>query len=235
MRDYPEIADEGDVPCALIYEEYHVRKQAGDPVESQEYFERFPAQATELGRLLGMEAPDVTTSISGQTRLQELDVGQQIDDFDLLTRLGHGAFATVFLARQQSMQRIVALKVSADRGNEPQTMAQLDHPHIVRVYDQRRLPDRKLRLLYMQYIPGGTLQAVVERVKKTPAGQSHRSNTAGGRRRGAGQPRRIAAHRLATCGTDWPRPAGPRSCAGSAHALAGAWTTRTIGACCTAT
>ena len=42
-------------------------------------------------------------------------------DLDLLARLGKGAFACVFLARQRSMQRLVALKVSANRGNEPQT------------------------------------------------------------------------------------------------------------------
>ena len=43
----------------------------------------------------------------------------------------------VIFARQRNMQRLVALKVSADRGQEPQTLAQLDHPNIVRVYDQR--------------------------------------------------------------------------------------------------
>ena len=37
-------------------------------------------------------------------------MGDQIDDFDLLTRLGKGAFASVYLARQRSMQRLVALK-----------------------------------------------------------------------------------------------------------------------------
>ena len=66
------------------------------------------------------------------------------------------------------MQRLVALKVSRDRGNEPQTLAQLDHPHIVRVFDQRQLAERKLRLLYMQYVAGGTLQGVVEQCARLP-------------------------------------------------------------------
>jgi serine/threonine protein kinase len=35
------------------------------------------------------------------------------------------------------------------------------------VYDQRTIPERKLRLLYMQYIAGGTLQAVIQRVRQT--------------------------------------------------------------------
>ncbi len=87
----------------------------------------------------------------------QIGVGQRLDDFDLLIELGSGAFARVFLARQLSMQRLVAVKISANHGHEPQTLAQLDHDHIVRVFDQHVLRDRDWRLLYMQYLPGGTL------------------------------------------------------------------------------
>ncbi len=66
------------------------------------------------------------------------------------------------------MQRLVALKISADQGVEPQTLAQLDHPHIVRVYDQRQLPEDKVRLLYMQYVAGGTLQDALRHLKTMP-------------------------------------------------------------------
>ena len=95
-----------------------------------------------------------TTTLAVGARRPPLDVGQQIDDFDILVRLGEGAFASVFLARQRSMQRLVALKVSRDHGSESQTLAQLDHPGIVRVYDQRILPAQRLRLMYMQHVPG---------------------------------------------------------------------------------
>ncbi|MFJ9371545.1 PhoU domain-containing protein [Nocardia sp. NPDC101769] len=111
--------------------------------------------------------------------LDRIEVGRRIDDFDLLTGLGSGAFARVFLARQRSLQRLVAVKISADRGTEPQTLAQLDHDYIVRVFDQRLLdeasPDkphaRRLRLLYMQFLPGGTLLGVLRWVRATPPQQ----------------------------------------------------------------
>ena len=66
------------------------------------------------------------------------------------------------------MQRLVALKVSRDHGNESQTLAQLDHPHIVRVFDQRVVEDQKLRLMYMEHVPGGTLQPVVDQIRGLP-------------------------------------------------------------------
>lgn len=166
-QEFIELAG-GGMPCDLIYEEYHVRKQAGETIATREYFERFPHQSAELGRLLGIDKAQTTSALFPVERVKEFGVGDQVDDFDLIGRLGRGAFATVFLARQRSMQRMVALKISSDRGTEPQTMAQLDHPNIVRVFDQRRLPDSKLRLLYMQYVAGGTLQVIADYARNTP-------------------------------------------------------------------
>jgi serine/threonine protein kinase len=170
LAAFPELAA-GGPPCDLLYEEYHVRKRAGDSVQPDDYLKRYPDRADELARLLGLEAPLVSTVLYSGPPAWAVDAGGTIDDFDLLTLLGKGTFGRVFLARQRSMQRLVALKVSADSGDEPQTLAQLDHPHIVRVYDQHLLPDRGLRLLYMQYVAGGTLQGVLETIRQTPEGR----------------------------------------------------------------
>ncbi|WP_435590764.1 serine/threonine-protein kinase [Nocardia sp. bgisy118] len=131
------------------------------------------------------DTSDFTASIGTAPGIDEtldrIDVGQRIEDFDLLTNLGSGAFARVFLARQRSLQRMVAVKISADHGTEPQTLAQLDHDYIVRVFDQRLLAGatlggasaRRLRLLYMQFLPGGTLLDVLRWVRTTsPAERS---------------------------------------------------------------
>ncbi|MFL5330611.1 MAG: serine/threonine-protein kinase [Gemmataceae bacterium] len=92
--------------------------------------------------------------------------GEQIGEFQVLRLLGKGGYAHVYLAWQPSMQRTVALKVSADRGTESQTLAQLDHPNIVRVFDQRLLPGRRTRLLYMSFVGGGTLWNVLDHICK---------------------------------------------------------------------
>jgi serine/threonine protein kinase len=165
---FPELLEEGEPPCDLIYEEYHIRRTAGQPVSPQDYYQRFPKSADALRRLMGTEDLSATTQLVASRRVEGLGPGQKLDDFDLLAQLGKGAFGSVFLARQVSMQRLVALKVSADKGNESQTLAALDHPNIIRVFDQRRLPERRVRLLYMQFAPGGTLADVVKEVRNTP-------------------------------------------------------------------
>lgn len=152
----------------LVFEEYQLRKQYGDRVSPGELFRRFPEHAESLGRLLQMD-PALKSTLLVQDVIEPVRdflPGEQIDDFDLLLKLGQGAFATVFLARQRSMQRFVALKISAHRGSEGQTLAQLDHDNIIRVYDQRVLQEPAVRLLYMQYAAGGTLADVIRLMKE---------------------------------------------------------------------
>ncbi|HEY2411431.1 MAG TPA: serine/threonine-protein kinase [Pirellulaceae bacterium] len=165
--EFPELLENGEPPCDLIYEEYHIRRTAGDNVSPRDYYQRFPRSADALRRLMGTADFSVTTQVCTGRKIEGFAAGQKVDDFDLLVELGKGAFGSVFLARQVSMQRLVALKLSADKGNEPQTLATLEHPNIIRVYDQRTLPGQKVRLLYMQFAPGGTLAEVCKHVRLT--------------------------------------------------------------------
>ena len=166
--EFPELSAGGDLPDDLIYEEIHVRRQSGDEFSLEEYAARFPRQMARLGDLLATNRAGLTSALHDIPKVDDFEAGQRVDDFDLLLRLGSGAFGSVFLARQTSLGRLVALKIAADHGFETQTLAQLDHPYIVRVYDQRPLSERRLQLIYMQYVPGGTLADAVECVRKTP-------------------------------------------------------------------
>lgn len=166
LTEFPELSDK--LPIELLYEEYHFRKQCGLNVQPEEYVDEFPNHAETIQQWLGKGQEYQSTVITkpGDKKvLDSVEAGMKIDDFDLVLELGRGAFARVFLARQQSMQRLVALKVSANRGTEPQTLAQLDHDAIVRVFDQHEVPESGLRLLYMQYLSGGTLQAATSRIR----------------------------------------------------------------------
>src|SRR5205807_3135032 len=104
------------------------------------------------------------------------EAGQEVGDFRLLRVLGEGSFGRVFLAQQLSLDRQVALKVTVNRGSEARTLASLEHDHIVRVFSESVDPQRQLRLLCMQYVPGTTLERVIhalaERDRSTWNGQA---------------------------------------------------------------
>lgn len=145
-----------------------------------DYYNRFPDYRVEIETAL-REASDITRSFGKTSRALEskpripVSPGDEIDDFELIRKLGEGAFAIVFLARQKTMMRRVALKVSQGGRDEPPTLGQLDHPNIVRVYGVTRDNDAQLQLMCMEYVAGGTLQDVIEsihRMERAPANAS---------------------------------------------------------------
>ncbi len=87
--------------------------------------------------------------------------GQRLGDFQVLEVLGAGSFATVYLARQLSLGRQVALKVATNQDDEARTLASLEHQHIVHVFSETVDAERGLRLLCMQFVPGTDLDRVM--------------------------------------------------------------------------
>src|SRR5205809_7762645 len=85
----------------------------------------------------------------------------RMGDFEIVEELGRGAFATVYLARQLSLGRFVALKVSNTRDSEARTLAVLEHEHIVRVFTETVDAVRGKRLLCMQFVPGTDLEKLL--------------------------------------------------------------------------
>ena len=154
LDHWPELGSASEPPGELVNEARRLGPGSG-------------SGSGKAALLMDLE-PDATHTLSlHQVRqAHQLEPGNSIDDFDLLSRLGRGAFATVFLARQISMQRLVALKVSADQGHEGPTLAKLNHPNIVRVFDQRVLTEKSLRLMYMEYVAGGSLADVIKKSKE---------------------------------------------------------------------
>ncbi len=104
-------------------------------------------------------------------------VGDRVGDYEIIRLLGEGSFAQVFLARQVSLGRLVALKVSSHEGSEARTLAHLEHDHIVRIFAEAVDPGSRLRLLCMQYVPGPTLDRVIRQLNKGPSAGSWNGRT----------------------------------------------------------
>src|SRR5258708_12380373 len=90
-----------------------------------------------------------------------------IDHYEILEVLGYGGMSTVYKALDIQLQRAVALKLMhthlADKADfqerflaEGRSIAALDHPNIIKVYDVALRENRLF--LVMEYVEGGTLR-----------------------------------------------------------------------------
>ena len=90
----------------------------------------------------------------------------KIAGYEITQRLGRGGMADVYLGTQLSLSRPVAIKVLSGertRGetvtrfeHEARTIARLDHPYIVSIFDVGRTGDGRLYYT-MPYLPRGDL------------------------------------------------------------------------------
>lgn len=97
----------------------------------------------------------------------QTDFFPELPGYELLSELGRGGVSTVYLARHLLLERQVAIKVMApaltvEEGftkrfiREGQTVARLNHPGIVTVYDVAEVNHRPY--IAMEYLPAGSLK-----------------------------------------------------------------------------
>jgi serine/threonine-protein kinase len=91
-----------------------------------------------------------------------------------MEEVGRGGMATVYRAKQISMNRIVAIKVLPrnllhDPGfferfeREVDVIAHLEHPHILPIYDYGKDQEFNVPYIVMRYLAGGSLEHLIRR------------------------------------------------------------------------
>ncbi|MFE3985712.1 serine/threonine protein kinase [Nocardia tengchongensis] len=173
-KEFPEMDASPDF-ADLVCEEFVARSRRR-PLDVDTFTAEYPEVAAEIHARFSGENPAPPPPVLPEG----IETGRRLDDFDLLTYLGGAERSRMFLARQRSMQRLVAVRVEAGADCDTDTVAQLDHQYIVRVFDQRLIADgstgKPLRLLYMQYVPGGTAEGVLAQLHREAltAGNGHK-------------------------------------------------------------
>ncbi len=127
--------------------------------------------AEELGMTPSKRTTELYDQILAGERSFESEPSPAVRGYDLQDEIGEGAFGSIYRAIQPSINREVAVKVIrrkyADNPEfirrfefEAQTIAHLEHPHIVPLYDYWRDPDGAY--LVMRYLKGGNLLTALE-------------------------------------------------------------------------
>jgi hypothetical protein len=144
--------------------------QAGAPPSQEELIARYPAFAQELADFFAAQArfqrlaQPVRAAFSAMP--QPGTMVRYVGDYELLEEIGRGGMGVIYRARQISISRIVALKmiVAGQLASvqdvqrfqrEAEAAAQLDHPHIVPIYEVGEHEGQ--HYFSMKLIAGGSL------------------------------------------------------------------------------
>jgi serine/threonine protein kinase len=158
------LPNNGMLRLAVLNELVHVdlerRRRAGDSVRLEDYLERYPELAPFANPT---QAPPAPQSVSARPATAPRQIGR----YRVERILGEGGFGVVYLAHDDQLGRPVAIKVPhpqrvvtpADAQAylvEARAVANLDHPHIVPVFDVGSTPEFPC-FFVSKLINGGTL------------------------------------------------------------------------------
>ena len=164
LERFPELEDADSRVLSLIYEEFCLVEERGGRVDVDAISGRYPRWKESLVSQLQYHHLFSQAAGVRPKPTPFPDAGDTFEEFQLVSLLGRGGTSRVFLARDLSLGgKQVVLKVSLDRGREPQAQGALDHPHIVPV-NSVVFGDEGMRGLSMPYRAGLPLDEVIRRV-----------------------------------------------------------------------
>jgi eukaryotic-like serine/threonine-protein kinase len=151
--------------ASLIAEDFLQRKRQGEEICLDDYqLSHSQHQQSCAGLIVSRSM--MTASMRPGRFLSLPSVGDTLFGFRLRSQLGRGTFARVFLAEQADLAgRPVVLKISAIEGDEPRTLAQLQHTSIVPIYSVHEDARASLRAVCMPFFGGANLTSVLERLR----------------------------------------------------------------------
>jgi serine/threonine-protein kinase len=105
-------------------------------------------------------------------------IGKQLGQYEIIDELGRGGMATVYRARQPSINRMVAIKVLPRHflhdpsfierfKREVDVISRLEHPHILPIYDFGETDG--VPFIAMRFLGGGSLADYLRRARPTLA------------------------------------------------------------------
>jgi serine/threonine protein kinase/formylglycine-generating enzyme required for sulfatase activity len=145
LMRFPELGDRANVAIEMIGEEYRARCNWDEFPHVTEYERRFPERTQELTSVLHT-AREAAERERGNKVVRN---GEQLGPYTLLEQIGAGRFGVIYRARDARLQREVAIKIPTEQPTteedadrflaEARTIARLNHPGVLPVYDVGRL------------------------------------------------------------------------------------------------
>lgn len=173
------------VECDPAARAEFIRESCGPDSELRREVESLVASFEEPGSVL--ESPVIGSGVmaaAAPARAIDPMLGREIGNYVITSQLAHGGMGVVYRGRHITLPRDVVVKcirpqlmsesardeLKARFKREAYIQSQLDHPHIVRVYEF--FTEGEDHFLVMEYVPGQTLQSMLNQQALLPVEQA---------------------------------------------------------------
>jgi serine/threonine protein kinase len=166
LERFPQLTETTKTVVSLVYEEFCLRKESGEDLDSQQFCESYEPWRDSLLVQLAYHRELSRSALHPVPAIRFPSLGERFDRFTLIAVLGSGAMGRVYLATEDELDdRKVVIKISGSIGQEPKILAKLDHRNIVPIFALAK-SDTGLRGICMPYRPGVTLEALIQRIRE---------------------------------------------------------------------
>ena len=157
----------------LLVLEIDYRRRNGEKPTAEQYANRFPENAQTIREAIGQNARKGRPFEPPSTD----QIAELFPALEIISLLGAGGMGAVYKARQKGLDRTVALKILPEEfgqdvkfalrfTREARTLAKLNHPNIVSVFEFGNVDD--VFYFLMEYVDGSTLRDVVQASQLEP-------------------------------------------------------------------
>jgi tetratricopeptide (TPR) repeat protein len=173
----PELCANREDMLVLICGEMQLRSEVGESFTLGEYQDRFPDLSGEIALQYEVDqflpkGPDLIETGAAPAHVPSW----RLAGYEILRELGRGAAGIIYLARQISTNRLVAVKMIALSATDDQRLgrqrqeasilSRLQHPHVVQIYDV--IETDGMLYLIIEYVNGSTLVEFTEGKPQPP-------------------------------------------------------------------
>jgi len=172
LQENPEVTSSRTLVIDLAYEEFCLREESGERIDTAEFCRRFPTVQRSLERMLDVHRMLASKSLglNATTPVAWPEVGNHWLDWHLVEPLGRGAFSHVFLAREEALgNREVVVKCCVSGPQEAFILGRLSHSNIVPIHSVRHDQTTGLTAICMPFLGRVTLAEVIDRIAADPS------------------------------------------------------------------